>query len=45
MSQIFEHGAEPAKAEKFLWEARVCLDAYPDLLMLFDAVFVSGRPV
>lgn len=42
---MFEHYAEPAKAEKFLWEARECLVAYPDMLRQFDAVFVNGRPV
>jgi hypothetical protein len=45
MSQMFEHCAEPAKAEKFLWEARECIVGYPELVKQFDAVFVNGRSV
>lgn len=45
MSQMFEHCAEPAKAEKFLWEARECLIGYPEMVRQFDAVFVNGRTV
>jgi hypothetical protein len=45
MSQMFEHCAEPAKAEKFLWEARECIVGYPELVKQFDAVFVYGRSV
>jgi hypothetical protein len=45
MGQMFEHIDEPAKAEKFLWEARGCLAKYPDMLMQFDTVYVNRRPV
>ena len=45
MSQMFEHCAEPAKAEKFLWEARECIVGYPEMVKQFDAVFVNGGSV
>jgi hypothetical protein len=45
MSRVFEHCAEPAEAETFLWEARECLVVYPDMLKQFEAVFINGRPV
>jgi hypothetical protein len=45
MSQMFEHCAEPAKAEKFLWEARECIIGYPEMVKQFDAVFINGSPV
>jgi hypothetical protein len=45
MGQMFEHIAEPAKAERFLWEARGCLAEYPDMLKQFDAVYVNRGPV
>jgi hypothetical protein len=45
MSKLFEHTAEPTKAEKFLWEARECLVGYPDIVKQFDAVYISRGPV
>jgi hypothetical protein len=45
MGRLFEHCAEPAKAEKFLWEARDCLVGYPEVVKLFDAVYVDRGPV
>ncbi|KAI6767724.1 hypothetical protein HG530_005733 [Fusarium avenaceum] len=42
---MLQNTAEPPKAEKYLWEARSCLKPYPDVLKLFDNIYINHRPV
>ncbi|KAK2774607.1 hypothetical protein CKAH01_13182 [Colletotrichum kahawae] len=45
MAKMFEHIAEPARAEHFFWKARKCLEPYPEVLLQFDKIYLNCRPV
>ncbi|KAF6825065.1 hypothetical protein CPLU01_10518 [Colletotrichum plurivorum] len=45
IAEMLKSTADPAFAERLLWEARECLRGYPDVLKQFDAIFITGRPV
>ncbi|KAH0422915.1 hypothetical protein CcaCcLH18_12517 [Colletotrichum camelliae] len=45
MAKMFEHIAEPARAEHFFWKARECLESYPEVLLQFDKIYLNCRPV
>ncbi|KAM0545595.1 hypothetical protein ACHAPJ_011295 [Fusarium lateritium] len=42
---MLQNTSDPAKAEKYLWEAREYLKPYPDILKLFDDIYINKRPV
>ncbi|KAF5664338.1 hypothetical protein FHETE_7095 [Fusarium heterosporum] len=45
ITRMLQNTADPAKAEKYLWEARNYLKPYPDVLKLFDDIYINQRPV
>ncbi|CAI0643390.1 hypothetical protein CGCF415_v002366 [Colletotrichum fructicola] len=45
MAEMLKNTADPAFAERLLWEARSCLRNYPEVLGQFDSIFISKRPV
>nr|XP_036581905.1 uncharacterized protein CTRU02_07982 [Colletotrichum truncatum]KAF6790462.1 hypothetical protein CTRU02_07982 [Colletotrichum truncatum] len=45
MAEMLKNTADPAFAERLLWEARECLIGYPDVLSQFDAIFITKRPI
>ncbi|KAF4945095.1 hypothetical protein FSARC_14517 [Fusarium sarcochroum] len=42
---MLQNSGDPAKGEKYLWEAREYLKPYPDILKLFDDIYINKRPV
>ncbi|KAJ4251861.1 hypothetical protein NW762_011158 [Fusarium torreyae] len=42
---MLQNTSDPTKAEKYLWEAREYLKPYPDILKLFDDIYINKRPV
>ncbi|KAK1461970.1 hypothetical protein CCUS01_01560, partial [Colletotrichum cuscutae] len=43
IAEMLERTSEPDLAERLLWEARECLNNYPDILAQFDAIFLGQR--
>jgi hypothetical protein len=42
---MLQNTSDPAKAEKYLWEARNYLKPHPNILKLFDDIYINKRPV
>lgn len=42
MGQVLSHTAEPARAEKYLLQARECIAGYPAILTEFDDAFITA---
>jgi hypothetical protein len=42
---MLQTAGEPEKAEEYFWEARACLDNYPDIQRDFDALYLRDRPL
>ncbi|KAF5233610.1 hypothetical protein FAUST_8046 [Fusarium austroamericanum] len=45
ISLMLQNTSDPEKAEKYLWEARNYLKPHPEVLKLFDDIYINKRPV
>ncbi|QPC72145.1 hypothetical protein HYE68_002897 [Fusarium pseudograminearum] len=45
ISFMLQNTSDPEKAEKYLWEARNYLKPHPEVLKLFDDIYINKRPV
>ncbi|KAF9874956.1 hypothetical protein CkaCkLH20_07650 [Colletotrichum karsti] len=45
MAEMLNNTADTAFAERLLWEARKCLENYPEVVSQFDDLFITKRPV
>ncbi|KAF4435212.1 hypothetical protein F53441_13567 [Fusarium austroafricanum] len=42
---MLQYTGKPAKAERYLWQARDYLKSYPNVLKQFDDIYINQRPV